>query len=60
MTTPLDSNPTRFQVKVGGRIIGEAASRAGADIILSQLSEGEKAQAVIVPVAGNGNQFLLG
>lgn len=60
MTQPLDSTPTKYQVKVAGRVIGEAFSRAQADIIVSQLSESEKVHAVVVPVSSDGNQFLLG
>jgi hypothetical protein len=60
MTYPLDSTPTKYQVKVAGRVVGEAFSRAQADLIVSQLSESEKTQAVVVPVASNGNQVLLG
>lgn len=60
MTHPLDSTPTKYQVKVADRVIGEAFSRAQADLIVSQLSEIEKTKAVIVPVASNGNQVLLG
>jgi len=60
MNNTLDSTPTKFQVKIGNRIVGEAFSRAQADIIVNQLSENEKIQAVIVPVASNGNQVLLG
>lgn len=60
MTQPLDSTPTKYQVKVAGRIVGEAFSRAQADIIVSQLSEADKAKAIIETVASNGNQVLLG
>ena len=60
MTHTLDSTPTTYQVKIAGRIVGEAHSRTAADIIISQLSESDKAKAVIVPVASNGNQVLLG
>lgn len=60
MTQPLDSNPTKYQVRVAGRVVGEAFSRAQADIIVSQLPENEKAKAIIETVASNGNQVLLG
>ena len=60
MTHPLDSTPTKYQVKVAGRVVGEAFSRAQADLIVNQLSESEKTQAVVVPVASNGNHVLLG
>lgn len=60
MNTPLTETPTKYQVKVGSRIVGEALSRPAADVIFSQLSEGDKAQATIVPVASDGKQVLLG
>lgn len=60
MTQPLDSTPTKYQITVAGKVIGEAFSRAQADIILNTLSESDKAMASIVPVVSNGNQVLLG
>lgn len=60
MTQPLDTNPTKYQVKVGSRVIAEAFTRVQADLILSTLPESEKVIAAIVPVASNGNQVLLG
>lgn len=50
---------TKFLVKVGNKVIGEASSRTGADIIVSNLSENERLNAVIVPVAGQ-KEILLG
>ncbi len=60
MTKVLDENPTKFQVVIGARIIGEATTRSAADLIISRLSESEQAQAVVVPIVSNGNQVLLG
>lgn len=60
MNQPLDSNPTKFEVRVNGRTVGNATSRAAADLILSQLTESERQVAQIVPVASNGNAVLLG
>lgn len=60
MNQPLEAVPTKYQVKVGSRIVGTAYSRTAADLIIEQLTESEKSQAVIVPVAADGNQLLLG
>jgi hypothetical protein len=60
MTQNLNNPTTKYQVKVNGRIVGEATSRTAADIIKSQLSESDKAVAVIETVASDGNQVLLG
>lgn len=50
---------TSYQVKVGGRIIGEASSRVGAELIISKLEENERLEATIIPVAGR-KEILLG
>lgn len=55
----LDSSTTKFQVKVSGRVVAETTSRAAADVIVSQLSESERPNAVVIPVVGS-NQVLLG
>lgn len=60
MNIPLNDSPTKYQVKVGSRIVGEALSRTAADILISQLSESEKLQASIIPITADGKQVLLG
>lgn len=53
------SETTVYQVKVGQRVIGEASSRVGAELLISRLDESERSMAVIVPVAGH-KEILLG
>ncbi len=60
MNLPLEATPTKFQVKIGERVIGEASSRGAVDLILNRLTESERSQAQVVPVASNGNAVLLG
>ncbi|QDJ96351.1 hypothetical protein Xoosp13_164 [Xanthomonas phage Xoo-sp13] len=60
MTYPLSENPTKYQVRVSGKLIGEVPSRLAAEILLGTLTESEKSQASIVPVSDSGNQVLLG
>ncbi len=58
--TNLSTASTKFQVKVGNRVVSEEFSRFAAEVALSNLSESERANASIVPVAANGNTVLLG
>lgn len=53
------SEITSYQVKVGQKVIGEASSRVGAELIISKLEESERAGAIIIPVAGR-KEILLG
>lgn len=53
------SETTTYQVKVGQRVVGEASSRVGAELLISRLDESERSIAVIIPVAGH-KEILLG
>ena len=58
--TNLTDNQTKYQVRVNGRVIGEAFSRTAAEVLIGQLTESERAGASIIPVASDGKQVLLG
>lgn len=60
MSDFLDTNNTKYQIRIGNRILAEATSKTAIDILLNQLSEHDKMHAVVIPVDVDGRQVLLG
>jgi hypothetical protein len=61
MNTNIDYVPTKFLIRLNnGKIVGEATSRASADMILNQLTESDRKIASVIPITITGDEVLLG
>ena len=56
----LETEQIKYHIKLNNVVIAEAATMALAENVVSGLLTEQQAKVVIVPVAANGQQVLLG